>query len=318
MVQKKLSTFPFVDLYICIEGGQPAHHRASMKGITTHPDIVMSPEYSEDINNLTQYILDHLTQDQKLLQYDGMRLRGAFINASNGEKWVTLRKVKDRPPSLDSLGFPPALVSHLQSLGKREGLILICGATGQGKTTTSCSLLVDFMTRYGEVGFTIEDPVEYNLAGRHGDAGYCYQVDVNKDEEWSEALTNSLRCHPRYIFLGEVSSPDVANQLLRAATSGHLVITTMHGGSPQEGLEGILQLAEQKIGSLARHLLASSLTALIHQTLGRYGLTPSFLITEQAGRSSSVRTLIRENQIGQINSLIDKQNAKLMLNGEIF
>jgi len=315
----KISSLPFVDLYLCLEGDQPAHYRGSMRGLTKHPDIGLAPEYQDDLDKLKDHIRSKLIDDRTIVFYDGMRLRAAFILSSNGQKWVSLRRVKDKPQKLDALGFPAGLVPHLQRVGSRDGLILICGATGQGKTTTSCSLLVDYLERHGGVGFTIEDPVEYDIAGRHGEAGFCYQVEVKHDNEWGEALENSLRCHPRYIFLGEVCTPGVANQLLRAATSGHLVIATLHAGTVFEGIEGLLQLAEQVIGERAKQLLAASFTGIIHQNLSQYGLTTRFLLTDGNGtQSQSIRSLIRDNKIGQIASVMDQQHALLMQTGQLF
>ena len=165
---------------------------------------------------------------------------------------------------------------------------------------------------------TIEDPVEYDLSGRHGESGYCYQIEVQKDHEWADMLVTGLRCHPRYIFIGEVCTPDIANQLLRAATSGHLVITTLHAGSVFEGIEGLLQLSEQKIGGRAAQLLATSLTAVFHQTLTQAGLQSRFLILDQGTQSLAIRHLIRDNKIGQIASAMDQQYAQLMNNGQLF
>lgn len=316
---KKLSTLPFIDLYICLEGGARAHFRGSMRGLTKHPKIDVGDEYTEDVKNLAQYIRNNIHDDRMMALYDGMRLRVAFINSSNGQKWVALRKVKNKPPKLDSLGFPPALVPHLHNLGNRDGLILICGATGQGKTTTCCSLLVDYLEEYGGVGYTIEDPVEYDISGRHGDAGFCYQVEVRRDKEWEEALLSSLRCHPSYIFIGEVATPDIANQLLRAASSGHMVIATLHGGSVFEGIEGLLQLAEQRIGERAKQLLAASFTAVIHQNLTQHGMQSRFLIADNNGtQSMSIKNHIRDNKIGQIASVMDQQHALLMQTGQLF
>jgi len=312
MDQKKLSLLPFVDLYICLEGSAQPHYRAQTKGLGKHPDIAVPPEYALDLLRLTEYMRAHLSEDWAMLDYEGMRLRAVFVNTANRQKWVALRRVKDLPPALTSLGFPTPLIAHLQDLGKRDGLILVCGATGQGKTTTCCSLILDFMKNYGGVAFTIEDPVEYNLAGQHGESGYCFQVEVREDEEWAEMLRRSLRCHPRYIFIGEVCTPDVANQLLRAATSGHTVIATVHAGSMQEGLEGLLQLAEQKIGQRAEQLLAAGLSAVIHQSLGQFGLSSRFLIVGQTGQSAAIRGLIRDNKIGQLNTIADQQQAQLI------
>jgi twitching motility protein PilT len=232
---------------------------------------------------------------------------------------VSLRRVKDKPLALDKLGFPTALLPHLRKLGSRDGLILICGATGQGKTTTGCSMLGEFMMAHGGVGYTIEDPVEYDLSGRHGETGFCYQVEVRRDAEWAESLVNALRCHPRYIFIGEVCTPDIANQLLRAATSGHVVIATIHAGSIFEGIEGLLQLAEQKIGDRARQLLAAGFSGAIHQTISNNGANCRFLLADGVGSQSvAIRSMICDNNIGQIATVIDQQQAALMATGQLF
>ena len=319
-MNKTLNALQFSDLYLCLKGGEPPHYRGSMAGKAQHPNIGIDADYEQDIEQLKQHILNHITDDRSIALYDGMRLRVAFINAANGQKWVALRRVKDKPLALASLGLPVALIPHLQKLGSRGGgLILICGATAQGKTTTGCSLLVDYLEQYGGVGFTIEDPVEYDLAGRHGDSGFCYQVEVLHDQEWADALVNGLRCHPRYIFIGEVCTPDIANHLLRAATSGHIVIATMHAGSIFEGIEGLLQLAEQRIGDRAKQLLAASFTGIIHQELGQFGLKARFLIADNVGTHSvTIRHMLRENKIGQIASVVDQQQALLALNGQLF
>ena len=317
--QKKLSELNFVDLYICLKGGAPAHYRGSMRGLAKHPDISVGPEYADDLQKLADYINTEATNDMTMVIHDGMRLRAGFIKSSNGQRWVSLRKVKDKPMPLDKLGLPQGLAPVLEELGLRDGLILICGATGQGKTTTGCSLLSTYMKRYGGVGFTIEDPVEYDLSGRHGESGFCYQVEVSHDGEWAEALIDALHAHPRYIFIGEVCTPDIANQLLRAATSGHLVIATLHAGSVFEGIEGLLQLAEQRIGERAKQLLAASFTAIIHQSLTQHGMTSRFLVADNNNSQSvAIRGLIRDNKIGQIASVMDQQHALLLQTGKLF
>src|SRR5271170_7288105 len=117
MAPGKLSTLSFVDLYLCLEGGQGAHYRGSMRGLAKHPDISLGPEYKHDLDHLADYIRKNITDENTMVVYDGMRLRAAFIKSSNGQKWAALRKVKDKPPKLDALGFPPPLVPHLQKIG---------------------------------------------------------------------------------------------------------------------------------------------------------------------------------------------------------
>lgn len=219
---------------------------------------------------------------------------------------------------MEKLGFAPALVPHLRALGKRNGLVVISGSTGNGKTTTACSLLADYLSTIGGVAFTIEDPVEYDLEGRHGNNGYCYQVEVHEDDEWASMLKRSLRWHPRYIFVGELRTPEATNQLLRAATSGHLVITTVHAGSLEEALEGVLQLGEQSVGERATTLMASSLACVIHQTITPHGLQAQQFITETGTMTSPFRNCIREKRIGQTRTFVDQQTALLLQTGKLF
>ena len=317
MTQRPLCELSFVDLYVCMEGDAKPHFNAAAGNILEQ-NIDIPPEFSEDIERLTQYLREHFVDNEMGLTYEGVRLRAAKVRTAGGLLWAAMRKVNTVPPDLEKLGFIPTLVPHLRALGKREGLILICGSTGQGKTTTSASLLTDFLNQYGGVAFCIEDPVEYDMEGRRGKAGTCYQVEVQEDHEWADMLKRSLRWHPRYIFVGEIRTPEAANQLLRAATSGHLVMTTVHAGSIEEALEGMLQLADQSLGDRATLLLATGLVGVIHQTISARGLQAHFYITSPNNHASPFRNAIREKRIGQVRTFIDQQAAMLMQTGKIF
>ncbi len=318
MQQKKLYELDFVDLYVCLEGEAEPHYSRTAGRALKDQEIDIPPDFRDAVNNLGNYLRANFKEDEMGLTFDRVRLRAAKVRTASGLLWAAMRKINAVPMPIDKLGFMPTLVPHLQNLGQRDGLVLICGSTGQGKTTTSCSLLADYLSRYGGVAFTIEDPVEYNLEGRHGTSGYCYQVEVREDHEWAEMLKRSLRWHPRYIFVGEIRTPGAANQLLRAATSGHLVITSVHSGSIEEALEGLLQLAEQALGDRATILLATGLTAVIHQTLSSRGLDAHFYITEPLNPASAFRACIRDKRIGQTRTLIDQQVALLRQGGRIF
>jgi len=317
--QRVLRDLPFMDIYVCLDGNSPAHYREEVKnGIASEIDVDVPPEYQEDIEELASFLRESFKGNEKGLTFGGMRLRASKLETAGGETWAAMRRIPELPPKLGKLGFIPQLVPLLQTFGKRGGLILICGATGQGKTTTSSSLLLDYLETNGGVAFTIEDPVEYNLEGRRGTGGYCYQSEIKDDSEWSIMLKRALRWHPRYIMVGEVRTPDAANQLLRAATSGHTVLTTMHAGSMEEGLEGLLQLAEQAVGARAPLLLAAGLTAVVHQTFTAGGLYASFVVTEPNNPGSPIRALIRDKRIGQSRTFSDQQMAMLMQSGRIF
>lgn len=317
MTHQQLSELDFVDLYVCLNSDLPPHYCRTERGIVEYA-IDIPPEFMESVSLLTTLLRQNMVSDEMGLSFEGTRLRAAKATTAGGFVWVSLRKINALPIMLDKLGFIPSLVPHLHNLGKRDGLILICGATGQGKTTTASSLLTDYMDNFGGVAFTIEDPVEYDLEGRHGKSGYCYQIEVHEDDEWAPMLKRSLRWHPRYIFVGEIRTPDAANQLLRAATSGHLVITTVHAGTIEEALEGLLQLGVQSIGERAPILLAAGITAVLHQTMVAHGLQSQFYINEPFNPASPFRACIRERRIGQTRTLVDQQTALLMQGGKIF
>jgi len=314
MPEKTLSDLNFVDLYVCLEGG--ADHHFHEQG--SNEDMEVPSEFISIVEELATYLRTKFIDEEMGMTYQNVRMRAAKVQTASGMTWASLRKISSVPPKLEKLGFPANLIPHIKDLGKRHGLVLICGATGHGKTTTSCSFLADYLNRIGGVAFTVEDPVEYDLEGRHSEHGFCYQIEVKEDHEWAHMLKRSLRWHPRYIFVGELRTPEAANQLLRAATSGHLVITTMHAGSIEEGLDGLLQLASQSVGDRATGLLASAITAIFHQTITKQGLQAQFFITDPRSNATPFRNCIREKRIPQIRTFIDQQTALLMQSGKLF
>jgi twitching motility protein PilT len=224
-----------------------------------------------------------------------------------------LRVIRTRLPELDKLGIIPAYVNAIRDLGMRDGLILLTGATGNGKTTTAVATLAEYLKRFGGIAVTIEDPVEYVMKGHHGEKGYCFQVEVNDDEEWADAIKRSLRWAPHYIFVGEIRSGKAAEQLLRAATTGHLVISTMHAGSPEEALMGLMHLAEQAMGGGSQLIAAAGLTAVVHQTMTETGPNIRMVVTEPNNMGDPVRSLVRENKVGMLGTYIDKMTARLQM-----
>lgn len=309
----RLRDLPFMDLYIRIDSGGKgmARYRSPGRDYSNNWSRILPDEYRGDTRAISDELAKIMDNPDSAYQYDGMRFRLSYQRLASGQEWVILRRISLRIPTLDELTVTPHIVNYLRKLGQRDGLILISGATGHGKTTTSFSLFADFMRRLGGVGISIEDPVEYLLEGPVGDYGYCYQVQVDKDGDWATPLKRALRWTPRYLLVGEVRTPQAAEQILRAATTGHLVITTIHAGSVEESFMGLLHLAEQSIGGSANHMLAQGLTAAWHQTLGPSGPFLRYVFTEEHNNGDPVRSLIRENKIGMINSYIDKQIARM-------
>ncbi|EFF4663922.1 type II/IV secretion system family protein, partial [Escherichia coli] len=194
--------------------------------------------------------------------------RVAVIHTISGTGYF-LRRLKLPVPVIDTLGFSDSVLSTLKSLGKARGLILVAGATGSGKSTTIYSLLTNYLSVYGDVVLSVEDPPELPVQGGYFDRGIWYQVDANAVGGYEKAMISAMRYNPRYIFLGEIRSSLSAREAIRAAVNGHLVVTTIHGNSLQGAIYALQQIA---LGSnsdidLVRSILGDGLLAVLHQEL---------------------------------------------------
>jgi len=313
-----LHDLDFIDLYVALDEDLPSYYQFAEPGSYTVLPTDLPLAYRNDVAELRRQLQNALSDcDEAGIAFDGMRLRASKARTARGQIWVALRRIEEKPPAVEKLGFTLPVIRALRELGKREGLVLLCGGTGQGKTTTAAALLYDYLVRHGGVGFTIEDPVEYMLDGRHGNSGLCYQVEAKSDEDWAEQLKRALRWHPRYIMVGELRTPEAANQLLRASNSGHLVLATVHAGSLEEGLEAVLHLGEQALGDHAPILLASGLAAVIYQSFMSHSIEARMYVTEKGNLGDPMRALIRDRRIGQATTFVDQQMARGIFNPEL-
>jgi type II secretory ATPase GspE/PulE/Tfp pilus assembly ATPase PilB-like protein/ActR/RegA family two-component response regulator len=151
-------------------------------------------------------------------------LRVSTLPASQGEK-VVIRILDQRATvlSLDGLGMNPDELERIQTLlASREGIILVTGPTGSGKTTTLYSMLRSIQARGVNI-VTVEDPVEYRLQG-------IVQVQVNEKAglTFPAALRSILRQDPDVILVGEVRDKETAMIAVQASLTGHMVLTTLH------------------------------------------------------------------------------------------
>lgn len=161
------------------------------------------------------------------IEHDGkiVDLRVATIPSVSNEIIVIRILDPDRvQPTLDGLGIS-RLAEWRKGVSRPEGLCLICGPTGSGKTTT-LNATVKEMNRFERAIYTIEDPVEYRIA-------YTGQVNVNQAVglDWARGVRAFMRADPDVIVLGEVRDPDTARNAIKAAETGHLVLATLHTGT---------------------------------------------------------------------------------------
>ena len=178
-------------------------------------------------------------------KFKGEAYRVERVMTTTGVQY-NLRKMPVSTPNLYKLGIPDPITKYMATLAPESGLILFGGPTGMGKTTTASALMKEFLETHGGFLYTIEDPPEMPLDGlyyaRNGSLGLCKQSPV-ENERWEDGLKSALRSKPRYILVGETRTAETAAELLRAATSGHLVISTIHANNLEDGLTSLIKYA---------------------------------------------------------------------------
>ncbi|MBR4944236.1 MAG: type II/IV secretion system protein [Peptococcaceae bacterium] len=235
-----------------------------------------------------------LPQDGHLaVQFQGQRydLRISSLPLYQGEKLV-LRILGQREQmlTLEQLGFSPQNLQKVQTLLQMPGgMILVCGPTGSGKTTTLYSMLAALKNR-GQNIVTLEDPVEYEMPGIN-------QVQINERTglTFAKGLRSILRQDPDIIMVGEIRDLESAEIAIRLAYTGHLVLASLHTG---DALGAVKRMVEMGIAS---HLLASCLNGVIAQRLVRCSLDDS-----QPGRIAIQEVFLCDRTVKQQMSCYER------------
>ncbi len=188
-----------------------------------------------------------------------IELRIATIPTANGLEDIVIRVLTSaKPIPLDKLGLAPDILSVLKSVVQRPyGLILVCGPTGSGKTTTLHSLL-GYINTPGRKIWTAEDPIEITQAGLR-------QVQVNAKIGWTfaSAMRSFLRADPDVIMVGEMRDEETAKVGIEASLTGHLVLSTLHTNSAPESVIRLLDLGMDPFN------FADSLLVVLAQRLAK-------------------------------------------------
>ena len=186
-------------------------------------------------------------------------MRVSCLPTNEGEKIVI--RILDYTRSLqgiDSLGFHPKNLEKIKRMmGVPNGIILVTGATGSGKSTTTYSMLSGLNKPETNV-ITVEDPVEMNIEGIN-------QVQVNSEigMTFAAALRSILRQDPNVILIGEIRDSETAQIAVRASITGHLVMSTLHTNNALATIERLLDM------DVERYLLSTALTGIISQRLAK-------------------------------------------------
>jgi twitching motility protein PilT len=286
-------------------------------GLTPDAGQPLSAENIRDIllPLLTSAQLSEL-QEQKCLDFCFVRNSiGRFranFHYQRGTLAGALRVLPEQIPSLESLHLPAALTMLAE---RRQGLVLLTGPTGCGKTSTLAAL-VDRINaqRYDHI-ITIEDPIEYHHVNRKS---LVEQIQLGYDtNSFGKAVRSVLRQDPDVIMIGEMRDSETIAAALTAAETGHLVLSSLHTNDAAQTVSRILDTFPTGYQSQIRQQLSLALLAVISQQLlpaangvGRY---PAVEILVATG---ATRNLIRRGDDHQLRASIETGRADGMLTME--
>lgn len=278
----------------------------SDKQIIEMLDSIMSPEQQKVYR-------EKLELDFAIEIKDGLRFRANAFRTINGSAAV-FREIPNDVKSLAMLHAPEVLRSLANA---RKGLILVVGPTGSGKSTTLSALIDHINSHQACHIITIEDPVEFVHKNKKS---LINQREVgNSTLSFSAALRSALREDPDVILVGEMRDIETIHLALTAAETGHLVLGTLHTSSAAQTINRIIDVFPPQDKEVVRSMLSSSIRAVISQRLLKKKGGGRCAAYEVMLANSSVRNLIREDKIPQINSIIEisKKNGMCMMKDSI-
>ena len=231
------------------------------------------------------------------ISFNQVRVRVNTFYTTRGLS-LAIRLLPETIPDLSSLNLHPSL-NQISDL--KAGLVLVCGSTGSGKSTTIAAIIEEINRSRPVHIITIEDPIEYRFRPKKA---FIEQREVGIHvPSFNQGLLDSLRENPDVIFVGELREPDTIRLTLNAAESGHLVFATLHATDAEDAVYRINNCVSGENQEVIRYQFASSLSWLIVQQL---------IHVEKAGfrvpvlsilRSTpSVQSNIRDNKVVQLES----------------
>lgn len=275
----------------------------------------------ETVNTLYEKAMELNEEVDISITFPGQSKTRSRINIykSMGKLGAILRKIPAFIPELKELGFYSHHLDCIKRvINKREGLILVTGQTGTGKTTTLASIIDYLNQHYSKHIVTIEDPIEF----KHQEKSCIVtqrEVGVNADTKtFNKGLVASLRQAPDVILVGEMRDGETAQAAMHAAQTGHLVFSTLHTNSAPETVLRIIDMFDSSKEKAIKVSLASSLLMIISQKLIPNVLGKRELCYEIMLNSSSIKNLIitdssPENKIIQ-EMISNQQSGNIPLN----
>ena len=232
----------------------------------------------------------------------------ANLHFQRGTLAASIRVLPSEVPTLESLNLPPSLSVLAE---RRQGLILLTGATGCGKTSTMAALINAINGSRHDHVITIEDPVEFQHKNQKS---LVEQIELGMDTpSFAQAVRAVLRQDPDVILIGEMRDSETMADALTAAETGHLVLTSLHTNDAAQAISRILDIFPSGFQSQIRRQLSLALLAVIHQRLmpavngiDRYPAVEILMAT------SGIRNLVRRGDDHQLRANIETGRSEGM------
>lgn len=301
------------DIYIT--GGHPM---VSRKGgvIQFH---TASAWAHKDVDDLARKLLTprqlELLRERKSVDYAiticGARLRVNTFTTERGLSFA-IRVLPGQIPTIEALNLHPSLHEIAKM---KSGLVLMCGATGSGKTTSIAAIINDINNHNKAHIVTLENPIEYRFQSHQS---FIQQRELGSQlPSFEQGLLDVLRENPDVIVVGELREPKTMQLTLNAAESGHLVIATMHASSPEEAVYRLCFAAPLESQDEIRFQLAETLNWIMVQQLvfiEKAGFRVPLLTIVRA--TKAVKNIIRENKLNQLSSAVQIGKSEGMFTAE--
>ncbi len=288
---------------------------------------VGAPLTAENVRNLLLPLMTS-AQQQELqrnksvdlcFSREGIGRFRANVHHQRGTLAGTVRLLPDKMPSLESLHLPSSLRRLAEA---RQGLVLVTGPTGCGKSSTLAALVDLINNQRHDHVVTIEDPIEFVHSNRKS---IVEQIEVGQDApDFAGSLRSILRQNPDVILVGEMRDPETIATVLTAAETGHLVLSTLHTNDASQAVSRILDSFPLGNQPQIRQQLSLALLAVVAQQLvpslgsgsSGHGMPARYPVVEILMATSGVRNLIRKGEDHQIYSSISTGRQDGMISME--
>ena len=323
-----LSNVIFSDLFVA-DNAAESWFKSTPDSLKTEP---IPQECYDEVDKLREKLITLSVKSSFRFGWpdnDGLMMRAERVQVSDNKTIFVCRRFRLMPGKLAALGMPAAVAEKLLDPNLTEGLVVFFGKAGSGKSTTATSFIKERLEKFGGVCWTLENPIELPMQGKHGE-GQCYQREIDNDSEMGPAIPKMYRLTPNIIFIGELRDKESIREALVASTSGHLVVATFHA---QDLSSGIARLARMAGEENSNEALSDALRVGIHLKLysaserplmGAFtsaegkgtGTPPRVLSVEPifiSGTSTeALKSIIRKGEFQLLKSEIETQRRNFM------